>query len=436
MRKALVLAGREYLASVRTKGFIIGLIIAPLMMGGSLIVFLLFKDRVDTADKRVVIVDRASGIAPWVIGAADRRNAMETIDSVSGQKVKPRYHFTEALPTADRPQQVLDLSERVQRGDIDAFVVIGSHVLHPEGKEEEGRIAYYARNPAVDELRRWLFGPINDRIKQLRLQEAGIEPASMPDLFWNAAVEPFGLVMRDESGKIAKERRSGEAEALLAPIVTMLLMLMMIMMSVPGLLNSVMEEKTQRIAEVLLSSMTPFEMMTGKLIGGVAVSLTSAAIYLIGAVVVLQSLALAGHLPLQALLWFPTYMLLAVIMYGSLALALGASCSEPKDAQSLTFPVILPIMLPMFFYILVAREPGGTFATWMSLVPFFTPLLMTLRLATPETVPMWQPIVGLVGLALLTYAFVFLGARIFRVGILIQGTPPKFSRIVEWMIRG
>jgi ABC-2 type transport system permease protein len=301
---------------------------------------------------------------------------------------------------------------------------------------EEGRIAYHARNAAVDDARRWFFGPLNDRIKQSRLQEAGIDPSRMPDLFWNAAVEPFGLVTRDESGAVGKERRSSEAEALLAPIVTMLLMLLMIMMSVPGLLNSMMEEKTQRIAEVLLSSMTPFEMMTGKLIGGVAVSLTSATIYLVGAVLVLQSLALSGHLPLQALLWFPVYMLLAVVMYGAMALALGATCSEPKDAQSLTFPVILPIMLPMFFYVLVAREPGGTFATWMSLIPFFTPLLMTLRLATPETVPWWQPVVGLAGLAGFTYLFVFLGARIFRIGILVQGTPPKLSRIVEWMIRG
>lgn len=288
----------------------------------------------------------------------------------------------------------------------------------------------------MDEARRWFFGPVNDRIKQLRLQEAGIDPSRMPDLFWNAAVEPYGLVTRDERGAVGKERRSSEAEALLVPIVTMLLMLLMIMMSVPGLLNSVMEEKTQRIAEVLLSSMTPFEMMTGKLIGGVAVSLTSATIYLLGAVAVLQSLALSGHLPLQAILWFSVYMLLAVIMYGSLALALGATCSEPKDAQSLTFPVILPIMLPMFFYILVAREPGGAFATWMSLVPLFTPLLMTLRLATPETVTWWQPVVGLVGLLGFTYLFVFLGARIFRIGILIQGTPPKFSRIMEWMVRG
>lgn len=436
MRKALVLAGREYLASVRTKGFIIGLVIAPLMMSGSLVVFLLFKDRVDTADKRIVIIDRAGGIAAWVIGAAERRNAIETVDSVSGQKVKPRYLITEEPAASDRQQQQLDLSDRVRRGEINAFVVIGSAALHPANKGEDGRIAYYARNASLDEARRWLFGPVNDRVKWLRLREAGVEPSNLPDLFWNAAVEPFALVAREEGGAIGQERRSSEAEALLAPIVSMLLMLLMIMMSVPGLLNSVMEEKTQRIAEVLLSSMTPMELMTGKLIGGIAVSLTSALVYIATAVVVLVSMDLARFLPVQALAWFPVYMLLAVVMYGALALALGSTCSEPKDAQSLTFPVILPVMLPMFFYILVAREPGGTFATWMSLVPLFTPLLMTLRLASPETIPLWQPIAGLVGLAVFTYLFVFLGARIFRVGILVQGTPPKLSRIVEWMISG
>ncbi len=436
MRKAFVLAGREYLASVRTKGFIIGLIIAPIMMSGSLIVFLLFKDRVDTTDKRIVIVDRAGGIAPWVVGAAERRNAMETTDTLTGRKIKPLYVVTEVPPAADVVQQRFDLSARVQRGEIHAFLEIGPAALHPANRGEDGRIAYHARNAALDDARRWLFGPVNDRIKLLRLMEAGIDPAKMPDLFWNAGIEPFGLVTRDAGGAIEKEKRSSEAEALLAPIMSMLLMLLMIMMSVPGLLNSVMEEKTQRIAEVLLSSMSPVEMMTGKLIGGVAVSLTSALVYLAGVLIVLQTMDLGQYLPVHALAWFPAYMLLAVVMYGSLALALGATCSEPKDAQSLTFPVILPVLLPMFFYILVAREPGGAFATWMSLVPLFTPLLMTLRLATPETIPWWQPVVGLVGLAGFTYLFVFLGARIFRVGILTQGTPPKFARIVEWMIRG
>jgi ABC-2 type transport system permease protein len=336
----------------------------------------------------------------------------------------------------DRQAQLFDLSERILRREIHAFVIIGPAALHPANRGEEARIAYHARNAALDDARRWLFGPINDRVKMLRLQEAGIEPANMPDLFWNAAVEPFGLVTRDESGAIVKERRSSEAEALLAPIVSMLLMLLMIMMSVPGLLNSMMEEKTQRIAEVLLSSMTPMELMTGKLIGGIAVSLTSAVVYIATAVIILLTMDLSRYLPVHALPWFPVYMLLAVVMYGALALAMGSTCSEPKDAQSLTFPVLLPIFLPMFFYILVAREPGGTLAFWMSLVPFFTPLLMTLRLASPETIPLWQPIAGLVGLTAFTYLFVSLGARIFRVGVLVQGTPPKFSRIVQWMLRG
>lgn len=131
MRKALILAGREYLASVRTKGFIIGLIIAPLMMGGSLIVFLLFKDSVDTDDKRIVIVDRVGGIASWVIGAAERRNATETSDSATGQKIKPLYRVTEESPASDRRQQLLDLSARVERAEIHAFIVIGSAALHP-----------------------------------------------------------------------------------------------------------------------------------------------------------------------------------------------------------------------------------------------------------------------------------------------------------------
>jgi ABC-2 type transport system permease protein len=129
-------------------------------------------------------------------------------------------------------------------------------------------------------------------------------------------------------------------------------------------------------------------------------------------------------------------MLLAVIMFGALSAALGSTCSEPKDAQSLTFPSILPALIPMFIYFPVVKEPLSGFATTMSLIPIFTPLLMVLRLSTPESIPAWQPYVGLIGVLLTTLFFVWAGGRIFRVAILAQGTPPKLSNILRWAMKG
>jgi len=438
MRKTLRLVRREYKAAVKTKGFIIGLVLAPIFMGGGLIAFAVFKDRVDTTDKALAIVDRSGVVAQAVVEAAENRNENEIRDEKTGKKVKPAYAVELVEPDqTDLENQRLELSNRVRRGELHAFLDIGPGIVHPGDDPNASRIAYYAKNSAMDDMRRWLGWPINNRLRQLRLADAGIDESEVKDLFHWANVEGMGLVSVDvASGDIQKAKKTNEIEAILVPIVTMMLMFLMVMMSVPGMLHSVMEEKTQRIAEVLLGSISPFEFMMGKLLAGIAVSLTSSAVYLIGGVLVIRHMGFQGYIPYAVLPWFFVYMLLAILMLGAFAAALGATCSEPKDAQSLTFPILVPALIPMFTYFPIVREPMSSFATWMSLFPPFTPFLMLLRQATPGGVPPWQAIAGLLGVIAFTLAFVWAGGRVFRVALLLQGTPPKLGNIVRWALRG
>ena len=433
MRRTLLFAAREYKAAVKTKGFIIGLIIAPILMSGSLIAFLLLKDRVDTTDKHVAIVDRSGLLARPIVDAAAERNANEITEKETGKKIRPAYLFEVVEPgNADPSSQRLELSNRVRRGELHAFLDIGPAVVHPGDEQDAARIGYYARNPSMDDLRQWVAWPINNQLRKLRLADAGVRESDVPDLFRWIQTEGLSLVSVDEAtGKINEAQTSSPLEALLAPI-----MIMMMMMSVPGMLNSVMEEKTQRIAEVVLGSMRPFEFMSGKLLGGIAVSLTSSVVYVVGGTIMVYYMGYEQYVPFHVLPWFFVFMLLAVVMFGALSAALGSTCSEAKDAQSLSFVTILPALIPMFVYFPVVREPMGSFATWMSLIPPFTPVLMVLRLGTPESIPLWQPIVGLIGVLLCTVCFVWIGGRIFRVAILIQGTPPKLANIVRWALRG
>jgi ABC-2 type transport system permease protein len=97
---------------------------------------------------------------------------------------------------------------------------------------------------------------------------------------------------------------------------------------------------------------------------------------------------------------------------------------------------MLPVFLPMFLAMPMLQEPMSPFATWMSLIPPFTPMLMLLRKAGPQGIPAWQPWVGLVGVLLVTMFSVWLGGRIFRVGILMQGGPPKLGKLIRWAFRG
>jgi ABC-type Na+ efflux pump permease subunit len=438
MNKIIRFSIREYMAAVKTKGFIIGLIIAPIMMSGGFIAYLLLKDRVDITDKYLTVVDHTGLVAEALVDAAAHRNDSEIFDEESGEKIKPAYYIELTTPNdLDSRQQYLELSDRVRNGELHAFMIIGPDVIHPSDEKKGVYISYYAKNAAVDDVRRWTSWPINNHLRKLRLADAGIEDSQVADLFNWIDVGGLGLVSVDEStGNISDAREATPIEALIVPIAFMMLMFLMIMMSVPGMLNSVMEEKTQRIAEVMLGSITPFEFMSAKLLSGIAVSLTSSAVYVVGGLFVLTSMSLQGYVPFHVIPWFFVYMILAIMMFGAMSASLGATCSEPKDAQSLTFPMILPALIPMLIYIPVAKEPLSSFSTWMSLIPPFTPMLMTLRMATPESIPAWQPIVGLIGVLLFTVFFVWAGGRIFRVAILMQGTPPKFVNIIKWALRG
>jgi len=250
-------------------------------------------------------------------------------------------------------------------------------------------------------------------------------------------VDAMGLVtVDDETGEIQEAKRTSEAEAILVPVALFFLMFMLVMMGAMPLLQSTMEEKTQRIAEVLLGSMTPFEFMGGKVLGGLLVSLTGATVYVLGGVIALDSFGLGDFIPYQTIPWFFTFLVLEIIMLGSMLAALGSACNDPKDAQNLTFPAMIPVFFPMFIFMPVLQEPTSGFATWLSLFPLFTPMLMLIRTAAPVDIPFWQPWVGLIGVMLFTVFAVWLGGRIFRIGILMAGGPPKLGKIIRWAFRG
>jgi ABC-2 type transport system permease protein len=438
MRKALWLARREYLESVKTKGFIIMLVLMPLVMGGSGIAMLLFQGQVDTTDKRIAVVDHSGALGEMLLAAADERNKTVVADPKTGKKVQPAYLIEMVAPDAGNPRaQKLALSDRIRRGELHAFLEIGPAVVHPRGDPAAVQINYHARNAAVDPVRNWLNNVINNFLRRTRMTEAGVDAARADEILTWLPVEPLGLLTADEAtGEIREARKTSEAEAVLVPLILFFLMFLMIMMGAMPLLSSTQEEKTQRIAEVLLGCLKPHEFMAGKVLGGLAVSLTGAAVYVTGGVILLNAAGLAAFVPLRIIPWFFTFLVLEIIMVGSYLAALGSACNDPKDAQNLMFPAMIPVFLPMFLAMPILQEPTSTFATAMSLFPLFTPLLMLLRKAAPVGIPAWQPWVGLIGVILAAGLMVWAGGRIFRVAILMQGGPPKLGKILRWAIRG
>jgi len=173
------------------------------------------------------------------------------------------------------------------------------------------------------------------------------------------------------------------------------MLFMLLMMGAVPLLSAVTEEKSQRIAEVMLGSVRPFHFMLGKIIGGVSVSLTAAAVYITGGILVLRYMELDHHAPYYLLPWFLAYAVMAIFMFGSMMAALGSSCNDASEVQAMTLPAIIPAIFPFFVQMPVVINPQSTFATGLSLFPLFTPMLMLIR----------------------------------------QGTPPKLQNLVRWALR-
>jgi ABC-2 type transport system permease protein len=200
------------------------------------------------------------------------------------------------------------------------------------------------------------------------------------------------------------------------------------------MLSAVTEDKNQRIFEMLLGLTTPFELMSARVLAALGRSLTSAAFYIAGALLVLQGMSLTGLVRFDLLPWFFVYVIGYVVMLCSFAAALGAACNSPQDAQNLAILLVAPVMIPYFMLVPVMQSPNGGLATTLSMIPPFTPSLMLLRQALPSGVPWWQPWLGLIGVILWTIAGTWVAARIFRIGILMTGQSPKMRDLVRWAV--
>lgn len=438
MRKTFLIAAREYNAAVRTKAFIFTIILAPLLMGGGLIAFILLEGRVDTTPKTIAVVDHTGVIAPALVQAAQVRNETQIFDPESGKQTRPTYHIEIVQPNNEDPDaQRVELSNRVVSKELQGFVEIGTDAVHPGENAQAARITYHGENAVLDDARSWIMNPINNTIRSLRLSEAGVDHERVESLLSWVPVEGMGLVSVDPAtGHVKEAQRSSEGLAIGVPFGMMMLMFIMIMMGAVPLINSVLEEKTQRISEVLLGSARPFEIMMGKLLGHLGVSFTAAVVYVIVGVIATSRMGLAENVPFDILPWFFAYMISAVFMFGAMNSAVGAAVNEIKEAQNLQMPVMMPALIPMFVWFPVMKEPLSGFSTWMSLFPPFTPILMLVRQASPIAIPAWQPWVGLAGVVGFAIFCVWAAGRIFRVGLLMQGKPPKLGDLVRWAVRG
>jgi ABC-2 type transport system permease protein len=408
--KALIMARREYIALVRTKGFLIGLILAPALMVALVATVPTSGSRFEGGPREIALIDHTGRLqAPL----------MEAARAVGLKITTP--------PLLGGGEEQARLESDVRYGSLAALVVVKSKAISGPSSDPDAQVVLTVRNIASHSAL-WLQHALDDVIQLQRLTSAGVEPKRAQEI-----LSPVRLDVRlPESGEAGTHSAVTGA---IAPLYTLILVFLAIMSSAPYMLHSVVEEKQQRIAEVLLGSMSPFDLMAGKLLGAAGAGLTVVAAYAAVGLLGASRYGLEAVLSPAVMLMSLADVLLALVMFGSLFLAAGAAATELKDAQGLMTPLTLVMIVPMMAVSQLLGNPDGALAVGLSLFPLTAPMVLPLRLAT-TSVPAWQIVISVFGALVTTTGIVWVAGRIFRIGILAQGRSPRFSELWQWIRSG
>jgi ABC-2 type transport system permease protein len=340
--------------------------------------------------------------------------------------------------------QRYELSQRVERDEIEGIFEIGPKAFEVRGNpyqlkdqvDDASAIRFQAKKPTQRQFTAWAEQTLNAEIRLRRLRNRGIDPQEVAAAQEPVPLKYHALTKLTPAGTYEDAQEGAQLANFFLPAVLIGLMFMVIMVGATPAMQGVVEEKGQRIAEVLLGSVSPFELMAGKLLGLVGVSLTMAIVYLAGGYVVAHRYGVADMLSPALMAWFVVFLILALLIYGSLFIAVGAAAGDVKDTQTLLLPVMLVACLPFFALGPIMQDPNGPIAVACSWFPFATPFLLVARQSVPPGVPLTQLAGGIVLVLATTLVCVWAAGRIFRVGLLMQGKGAKFADIFRWVLKG
>ena len=419
MRKVWAVIRREFVERVRSKWFWISALLGPVFFGAMIVVPVLFAGAGGT--RRIAVVDGTTGAFGERVAAGLRHGKI--------------FRATRVPAGAG----VVDsLTQLVGAKQLDGFLILTDAVV------ETGTAEYRASN--VSSFRD--VAELQDVLARLamaaRLERQGVDPA---------LVGRAQLRISLETKKISGSTTTGESAAqsfALAYVMGVVLFLVITIYGV-NVMGSVVEEKTTRIVEVLVSSLRPFQLMMGKVLGVGAVSLFQFVLWGLGAKLLLSQrralLADLGgveearqvfqmpHLTAATLGVFLSYFLGGFFLYSAMYAAVGAMSSNEQEARQAQQPVMFLLLVAYVSMFGLTNNPESTYAVTLSLIPFTAPIAMPVRWAA-STVPAGELGASLGLLAAGIVAVTWMAARIYRVGILMTGKRPNMRELVRWVRAG
>jgi ABC-2 type transport system permease protein len=415
--KSIAVLKREYRSYVRQKKFWILSFAGPLL-------YVVLIAAVGFMSSKLV-----KGQKVWVFDGSGMGETLkqDLAESKMEVAVKPPIEG----PLSDAQKKPL------QEREADAFVVL------PKGLRDDAKLKplIYTRQGGNLALKEMVRNSLNDQLRKARLEGHGLAAKEIGDI--------FGLKVEIDDQEITSTgevQKGNEVKGLLVGFGMVLLVMMPSLIWGMELMRSIIEEKNQRIVEILISSLTPFELLLGKILGIGLVGLTQLGIWVGLSAVITGGVAatisrfggaafsVSDLVPASAIPLLLAFFILAFFMYAMLYAAVGSAVNTEKEGQQFAMPIMMVMMVPWFLIGVIIQAPDAPFVVTMSLIPLYTPMLMSMR-AGLGTLPLWQ---GVLGITLTSLTIVFLTwvcSKIYRVGILMYGQKPSLAEVVKWIGR-
>jgi len=421
MRRILRVAQREYVETVRTKTFLMGVLMTPVLIG----VILYFSRR--AADRaagpqpasRVAVTDSSGELSERIRSAFEAHNASKPERKILLQEAPAGR---ENADEAAREQK-----EKLRRKQIDLYVVMDPNVI------SGGGMRFYTRamKPSEADVIPTVGNLLNQVVTGRRCELRNVSPELLAELQRRVPLQ------RVEVGPSTDDERvRGRGEQMLrmmVPFAFMFLMFMGIFGIGQHMLTSVIEEKNSRVIEVVLSAISPFQLMAGKVLGLGGIGLTVISLWGTAAFAAARWKGLSIDVSAEVVLCFAVYYILGFLLFSSVLAGIGSICNTIKEAQSLMMPLTLIIIVPTVAWIDLARHPEGALARVLSFVPPLTPMVMILRLSAGGDVPVLEVLASILVLGASVLAVVWVAAKVFRTGILMYGKRPGLREVLRWI---
>lgn len=419
MNKILIVARREFLETVRTKAFVLSVVLMPaiIMAGiyGSSSVNDFAKNEELPERKLALVTD-----VPQMSAALQHE-----IDEYNQENPKRPLGLL-AMPPTDTQPAIAEAAERaaaaVRDGAAFAYVAIPNGAVHGDALVAMGRTDQQLK------LGGQLHDMVHNAIVAVRFatHEPPIDPNVIKYLQRDVKLETVDVLTQQPV-------TGNEVARVLTPFAFMFLMTVGIFGIAQGLLTSVMEEKSSRVMEVLLSAISPTQLMAGKIIGMAVVGMVLLVVWGGAGYYAAQKNSMAYLVGSYRLLYVALYFLPGFLFASSFLAAIGAACNELKEAQSMAFPLSLFNLIPMIFWYYITENPQSALSIAISFIPPITPLVMILRICADPQMPLWQIVSTQIVLWIGVGFMIWAAGKVFRVGVLMYGKPPSLRELARWV---